>query len=72
VETLGPAELLVVLAIILLVFGSSRLPRIARSLGDAAHELRRGTRDDDRADGTVSGAGALEDPGAEDREFVPH
>jgi sec-independent protein translocase protein TatA len=45
-ETLGPTELLIILAIALLVFGSARLPKIARSLGEAAHEFRRGTNDD--------------------------
>ena len=45
-ETLGPTELLIILAIALLVFGSARLPKIARSLGEAAHEFRRGTHDD--------------------------
>ncbi len=54
-ETLGPTELLIILAIALLVFGSARLPKIARSLGEAAHEFRRGTHDDppDVVEGSV-------------------
>ncbi len=39
---LGPAELLVVLAIVLVVFGADRLPKVARSLGAAAREFRAG------------------------------
>lgn len=39
---LGPTELIVVLAIVLLLFGSTRLPRLARSLGQASREFRRG------------------------------
>jgi sec-independent protein translocase protein TatA len=42
---LGP-ELLIVLAIVLVLFGSSRLPHLARSLGSAKSEFERGLRDD--------------------------
>ncbi len=45
---LGAPELLIVLVVILLLFGSTRLPKLARSLGQAHHELKRGTVDDDR------------------------
>jgi sec-independent protein translocase protein TatA len=46
----GP-ELLIVLAIVLVLFGSSRLPHLARSLGSAKSEFERGLRDDtDAAD----------------------
>jgi sec-independent protein translocase protein TatA len=38
----GPAELLIVLMIALLLFGSSRLPKLARSMGEAAKEFRAG------------------------------
>jgi len=37
----GPAELLIVLFVVLLVFGSKKLPELARGLGQAAHEFRR-------------------------------
>lgn len=42
---LGGPELVVVLVVIGLVFGPSRLPGLARSLGQAVHELRVGLRD---------------------------
>jgi len=38
---IGP-ELLIVLGIVALVFGSSRIPSLARSLGSAHHEFERG------------------------------
>lgn len=38
---IGP-ELLIVLAIGLVLFGSSRLPQLARSLGSAKNEFERG------------------------------
>lgn len=40
-EILGP-DLLVILVIVALLFGSSRLPKLARSLGSAKSEFERG------------------------------
>jgi sec-independent protein translocase protein TatA len=45
-NVIGP-ELLIVLAVVLVLFGSSRLPALARSLGAAKHEFERGVHDDD-------------------------
>jgi sec-independent protein translocase protein TatA len=44
----GPAELLIVLVVVLLLFGSKKLPELARGLGQAAHEFRRAQDPDDR------------------------
>lgn len=38
----GAPELLIVLLIILLVFGGSKLPKLARSLGQAQKEFKQG------------------------------
>lgn len=46
---LGAPELLIVLAIGMLLFGSAKLPKLARSLGEAQRELRSGMKDGDRA-----------------------
>lgn len=43
---LGPLELIVILAIILLLFGAKRLPSLAKSLGQAMKELRSGVSGD--------------------------
>jgi sec-independent protein translocase protein TatA len=40
-EILGP-DLLIILAIVLALFGSSQLPKLARALGQASHEFRKG------------------------------
>ena len=40
-------ELLVVLLIVLVLFGGSKLPQLARSLGQAQREFARGRRDDE-------------------------
>lgn len=39
---LGAPELLIILAIILLLFGGSKLPQLSRSLGSSMRELRKG------------------------------
>jgi sec-independent protein translocase protein TatA len=39
---LGPTELIIVLLIVLLVFGGRQLPKLARSMGQAAKEFRDG------------------------------
>lgn len=39
--SLGPAEILVILLIALLVFGPKRLPEVGRQVGRAARELRK-------------------------------
>ena len=51
VETIGAPELIIVLVVVLLVFGSKKVPELARSLGESMKEFRKGTRDgaeDDR------------------------
>ena len=40
---LGAPELLIILVIALLVFGSSKLPKLARSLGQASKEFKEAT-----------------------------
>ena len=43
----GPVELLIVLAVVLLLFGSKKLPELARGMGQAAKEFRSGLHDED-------------------------
>lgn len=42
---LGGWEILVILVVVLLIFGSSRLPKIARGLGESTRELKKGFQD---------------------------
>ena len=44
---LGGPELLIVLAIVLLLFGTTRLPKLARSLGQASKEFKTGVKEGD-------------------------
>jgi sec-independent protein translocase protein TatA len=47
---LGTPELIIILVIILLLFGGTQLPKLARSLGGAAKELRDGLENGDKSD----------------------
>jgi sec-independent protein translocase protein TatA len=42
---LGPTELLIILALVVLLFGASRLPQLARSVGDSMKEFKKATRE---------------------------
>lgn len=42
----GPVELLIVLAVVLLLFGSKKLPELAKGMGQAAKEFRGGLHDE--------------------------
>jgi sec-independent protein translocase protein TatA len=42
-------EALVVVGLVVLLFGSSQLPKLARSVGQASRELRRGMHEDQDA-----------------------
>lgn len=44
---LSTPDLLIILAIVLLLFGSKKLPQLTRSLGESARELRKGLNGDD-------------------------
>ena len=39
---MGGGELLIILAVILLLFGANRLPKLGRSLGSGIREFRKG------------------------------
>jgi sec-independent protein translocase protein TatA len=47
---LGAPELLIVLLVILVLFGGAKLPKLARSMGQAQSEFKRGLKD-----GTTAG-----------------
>ncbi|MBI5253205.1 MAG: twin-arginine translocase TatA/TatE family subunit [Euryarchaeota archaeon] len=44
---LGPQEVLLVFLIILLLFGASKLPELARSLGKAKGEFKKGMEEEE-------------------------
>jgi sec-independent protein translocase protein TatA len=46
---LGAPELLILLVVVLLLFGATRLPKLARSMGEASREFKKGV-----AEGSLS------------------
>ena len=43
--SLGPGELIPILLILLLLFGATRLPKLARSMGQAGKEFKEGLKE---------------------------
>lgn len=60
-EIIGP-DILIILVIVALLFGSSRLPKLARSLGSAKSEFEKGI-----AEGT---SGARSDPAPTEEQVI--
>jgi len=44
-DQLGPAEIIIILAVFLLLFGAKKLPELARSLGRSSTEFRKGIKE---------------------------
>lgn len=62
----GPPELLILLLVILVLFGGAKLPKLAKSLGEAQNEFKKAT------DHQASPPTAAEPPtGAEPRSSAP-
>lgn len=44
---LGPSELLIILAVVLVLFGGKKLPELAKGLGQGLKEFKAATKDED-------------------------
>ena len=51
---LGPTELIIVLLIVLLIFGGTKLPKLARSMGQASKEFKQGLSEGHQDEGDES------------------
>jgi sec-independent protein translocase protein TatA len=51
---LGYQELLLILVIVLILFGASRLPELARSLGSSVKEFKKGVSEAQREESTAA------------------
>ena len=51
VPGVGPTELIIILAIVLLLFGAKKIPELARGLGTGIREFKKGTAGADEKDG---------------------
>jgi sec-independent protein translocase protein TatA len=52
---LGIQELLIFMVVVLLLFGSARLPSLMRNLGRSATEFKKGMRDDGDESNKIEG-----------------
>jgi sec-independent protein translocase protein TatA len=68
---LGGPELLIVLAVLLLLFGASRLPKLARSMGQAGKEFKEGMKDGYRAEPVEGPCPFCETKVAAESKFCP-
>jgi sec-independent protein translocase protein TatA len=55
--SLGAPELIIILLIVLLLFGGAKLPKLARSLGEASREFKKGVDDKDKDKDEKTGDG---------------
>jgi sec-independent protein translocase protein TatA len=60
---LGPTELIIVLVIVLVLFGGAKLPKLAKSLGEAQREFKKGTDEVDT--GTPGTTASVVEPTAD-------
>lgn len=67
---IGVPELVLVLLIMVLVFGASRLPQIGEGLGKAIRNLKRGLQSDDDIDVSPKPKQVSERSSAEDAEVI--
>ncbi|MES2630691.1 MAG: twin-arginine translocase TatA/TatE family subunit [Patescibacteria group bacterium] len=51
---LGAPELIIILIVILVIFGGSQLPKLARNIGSSAKELRNGLKEDPKEKKTTT------------------
>ncbi len=53
---LGTPEILIIALVVLVIFGSAKIPTLARSLGQAKKEFQKGLNDEPAEDGADSAA----------------
>jgi sec-independent protein translocase protein TatA len=64
---LGTTELIIVLVVVLLLFGSTKLPKLARSLGQASNEFKKGVGEGAKDDDVKDAKGAKDVKDDDDR-----
>ena len=63
---LGPTELLIVLAIVLLLFGAKRLPELARGLGKSVTNFKSGLNEEQQSETETTAQQEKETPQKEE------
>lgn len=56
--SLGVPELLVILLIVVIIFGSSKLPQLGKGIGEGIRNFRKGMRGEDEGEDKTGGNGS--------------
>jgi len=59
---LGVQELLLILAIVVVIFGASKIPQLGKGLGEGIRNFKKGLKDDDGKERLDEGSGQGTDP----------
>jgi sec-independent protein translocase protein TatA len=51
---IGAPELIIILLVVLLIFGGAKLPKLARSIGQASSEFKKGVADGAKDESNLS------------------
>ena len=65
---IGAPELIILLVVVLLLFGATRLPKLARSLGQASKEFKKGVSEDPKDDEPKALGRETRDPGTKEAQ----
>lgn len=68
----GGTELILILLIILLLFGGSKLPSLARGLGQSIKEFKKASREDDEAKSAETDAAKAAEAKKQDENTPTH
>lgn len=69
--SIGAPELMIVLVILLLVFGAAKLPKLARSMGQAGKEFKEGLKEGYKEEGVEGPCPFCSAEIAADAKFCP-
>lgn len=53
-QNLGPMELVIILAIVLIIFGAGKLPSVGKAIGQSINEFRKARSDAEITDGKAN------------------
>jgi len=68
---LSPMELIIIVAVIVLLFGSSKIPQLMRGVGSGINEFKKGLKDGDAAAAEAKAADAAKAAEAKPAEAKP-
>ena len=60
IANLDGADLWILLAVVVVIFGGSQIPKLARSIGSASHEFRKGIEEGSKGDASEGTSGTAD------------